>query len=253
MQNAAIIYLVKSDSKDIYNLLDSLEKLETNFLKQFPYPVILFHEKSLSNEWKANILLNCPDLDIRFALVEFNRTRQHNTNFDIGYCNMCQWFAGEFAYHPALSGLHYYLRLDTDSFILSPILYDVFEFMAYKFLDYGYITTMGDADHTTIGLWDAVDEFINTYKSYSVMPNIIKESDWNRGVFYNNFEIANLGWIRSDEYQKFFWHLKNKDGYFMHRWGDHATRYLAQMLFPVKIHQFKDIHYKHQDYVNAPN
>ena len=107
------------------------------------------------------------------------------------------WFENIFQ-HPALRGLEYGWRLDTDSFILSPVRYDVFALMRARRYAYGYVSLEEDTPSVTHLLWEEVEEHLARHQLAAavaadgrlVMP---RRDDMPRTpvpTYYNNFEVS---------------------------------------------------------------
>lgn len=77
---------------------------------------------------------------------------------------------------------------------------------------------------------------------------------YNRCHFWSNFEIGDLNFFRSPEYQAFFEYLDRKGGFFYERWGDAPVHSIAAALFLEKdqIHYFEDIGYRHEPFMHCP-
>ena len=67
-----------------------------------------------------------------------NRTIWVQRQFSLGYRHMLRWYT--VCIWPCLSemGYEFVMRLDEESFIYSPIAYNIFERMATRGLDYGF-------------------------------------------------------------------------------------------------------------------
>ena len=138
---AAIVYLSRSTNKDVENLKRSILYLERCFNARFEYPVIIFHEDFtreiedyIRQDSKSEIIFQkiefkIPDfLDKNTIPVEYQLDKDCSV-FDIGYRHMCRFFSNRIFHHAALKGFDWIWRLDTDTFILCPISYDVFRLM----------------------------------------------------------------------------------------------------------------------------
>ncbi len=53
--------------------------------------------------------------------------------------------------HPRIQALDYYCRLDTHSFVRSPLGYDLFDFMAAGRLAYGFVAVESEPAHVITG------------------------------------------------------------------------------------------------------
>ncbi len=52
---------------------------------------------------------------------------------------MCRWNVFQLVQHERIQTLDYYCRLDTHSFVRSPLSFDIFDFMAARQLKYGFV------------------------------------------------------------------------------------------------------------------
>jgi alpha 1,2-mannosyltransferase len=260
---AAIVYLVRSKPKDISDLKRSLSLLDVNFSNRFNYPVIIFHEDisedlmdkihkaTQSTVQFEKVIFEIPDFLKKEEIPEFIYV--DGFEFSMGYRHMCRFFSGTIFYHPALKDFDYYWRLDTDSFLLDKINYDVFQFMQERNLEYGYIHINKDEPDAIKGLWEITkryieDNNINPKFLHKFTPN----EDWDRSYYYTNFEISKLDFWRSDEFMNYFKYIDESGGIYKYRWGDHVIHLLAVSIFlpENKVHRFSDIAYQHQGFIN---
>lgn len=259
---AAIIYLSGSTPQDIADLKLSLSHLDINFNNQFKYPVIIFHEDF--GESRMQEIQKATHSNLQFEKVEFkipdfvDRTEipeSYPPPFTMGWRHMCRFFAGIVSHHPSLKGYDWYWRLDTDSFLLGKINYDVFRFMQEHNYKYGYIAILTDPPEVVSGLWDFTKKYIEENKIQPTFLNKFTPNGiWNRQYYYTNFEITRLDFWRSEKFMKYFNYLDRTGGIYKYRWGDHVMHTLAISTFiPEKqVHKFSDIAYKHQGFVNQP-
>ena len=70
-----------------------------------------------------------------------------------GYQNMCRWNLMGLMQHPRIQELEYYCRMDTHSYVRSPLGYDVFDFVAARKLKYAFVAVEEEAAHVMIGAW----------------------------------------------------------------------------------------------------
>ncbi|VVB92993.1 Glycolipid 2-alpha-mannosyltransferase [uncultured archaeon] len=259
---AAIVYLARSKSGDIANLKRSLSLLDVNFNDKFKYPVIIFHEDINENLMKKireatrskvqfeKVIFEIPDFLNKEEIPEL--VYVDGDCFSMGYRHMCRFFSGIIFHHPALEDYDYYWRLDTDSFLLDNINYDVFQFMQERDLEYGYIDIFKD-EPASKGLWDTTKKYI---EDNNIKPEFLHKFTsngvWDRSYYYTNFEIAKLDFWRSDEFMNYFEYLDRSGGIYKYRWGDHVIHLLAISIFVPenKVHRFSDIAYQHQGFIN---
>ncbi len=260
---AVIIYLSRSKTKDISDLKRSLSLLDVNFNDRFNYPVIVFHEDftdglkedirkaTRSNLQFEKIKFEIPDFLNREEIPEYIYVGEYE--FSIGYRHMCRFMSSLIFQHPAIKGYDYLLRLDTDSFLLDKINYDIFRFMAEHNYIYGYIHIIKDEPDAVEGLWEVTKKYIedNNIKP-TFLHKFLQDGDWDRSYYYTNFEISRIDFWRSDEFMNYFSYLDKTGGIYKYRWGDHVIHLLAISTFVPEnqVHRFSDIAYQHQGFVN---
>ena len=256
MKNAAIVYLTRLN--DLWILRHSIKFLFTNFNKEHNYPVVVFYDdltpmaiSSLLGELNAD-LGYFPDIKfekLSFALPEDVSTEESSytlplTQFRMGYRHMCRFFGGQIFHHPALANYKFYMRLDSDSFILSKITRDPFQHMKDQGYEYAFMEREEkDAPWACEGLWDSTKQFIDSNRTRMENP----PTEWNLEVYNTNFEIVDMDFFRSSNYQDYFNHIDSTRNIFYKRWGDHCIRWLGIRMFmkPSKIWCVTDFCYQH--------
>jgi hypothetical protein len=260
---AVIVYLVRSRARDIADLKRSLSLLDANFNDQFDYPVFIFHEdfnKRLMEDIRKATRSNVKFEKVEFEIPDFLNKMEipefvyvDEFEFPIGYRHMCRFFSGLIFQHSALKDYDWYWRLDTDSFLLDKVNYDVFQFMQEHNYMYGYIQILKDEPDAVKGLWDITKKYI---EDNNIEPTFLHKftpnGSWDRSYYYTNFEISNLNFWRSDEFMNYFNYLDMSGGIYKHRWGDHVIHLLAIAMFMPedKVYRFSDISYQHKEFIN---
>ena len=250
---SAAIYVLTNKFTNVLKLLRNVEKTFNSATK---YPYIIFHEDDFSH-FRTEIgrqklphsrifyqtvdFKNLPD---RITMEEYNNAiGQHCNNKPIGY--RLSYFNSKLVYtNPIMDKLEYVLRLDDDSEFLQPITYDVFKVMRDGNFDYGYLTIFSDQTDCVFGLWEMVEEYT---RGRGIKPTFFHS--WRKpNIFYNNFELSKLSLWRRKEYRDYIDYIDQSKGIFLRRWGDAPVKSLALSLFTpwTKIHQSKDIKYRHQ-------
>jgi hypothetical protein len=126
---------------------------------------------------------------------------------DLGYRFMCYFYACEIFNHPIISKYKYYMRVDDDSFIESPIANDLFAFMHRNQFDYVYRTLI--KSECVISNEGIINFFGSLGTEYNYISGDVDP--------FNNFHICNISAIKNNEI------IKNKElitNIFFKRWGD---------------------------------
>lgn len=236
-----IVYLVRSSEEDVEMFNKSLDLLEKNVLAFTKDTDVLVYVEESFEEYKNSVQTN---LDLRYETVVFEvpdypkeiasqipEFFPHPTHgngpvawghpgFSMGYRHMCRFFSGEMYRQPSIREYDYYLRLDTDSFIHTPLNYDIFEWAKENECLYGCIAPAIQTDNAKVieGLWP----FIN-----DLYPNSIREGM----MFYTNFELGNVNWFLTSPYMEFYNKIDECGGIYTKRWGDAPIKFLGINLF----------------------
>jgi|SRR3989344_770047 len=258
---AVITYLAGVTPGDVVDLKVSLSLLHKNFNSTFGYPVVIFHEnfsEEIIEEIRSIAGSELQFEKVAFQIPDFLKKEtipERYYGFSIGYRHMCRFFSSDFFYHPALKEYEWYLRLDTDSFLIDTVGYDMFAFMAEHEYWYGYNYMLKDRPEVVVGFWDLTDKYVqnSNIKPY-FLNKFVKNGAWDNTCYYANFEISNFNFWRSENVRSYMDFIDKSGGIYNYRWGDTIIKSLAIYLFmpEKKVHNFKDIPYAHQHFVNLP-
>ena len=240
-----IIYLVRSTEGSIRNLVRSIEFLQKNFLPWSPADILVFHEDGFDQE---STLSRLPKgLSVLFAKVDFAPVHPGMENLSRGqkgYRHMCHFFANDIFERSELAEYDYYMRLDEDSFILSPLPFNLFEKMAREGLKYVYRLEMNEKKSVSHGLIATAEAFFAANPRF----NIAKPRIRRQKLYYTNFEVGNLRWFRAKGWQRYFAAIDATGGIWRRRWGDAPIRWLGlqYLLKPEEMYCLKKMKYFHQ-------
>jgi hypothetical protein len=265
-----VLYLAGNSEENIKDFHKSLRLLYQNYLKNFSCDVVVFHEKAFIQH--LPILIKAfPNISFKFFEITFELPKYnayilekipeyfpHPTHgngpiawghpgFSMGYRHMCNFFAGDIYNQPALADYDYYMRLDTDSYILREISYNVFDMMRNRNAIYGFIGAAIQTDNSKVidGLWDCCKQFSDMSK-YVCNKSIILNISPGK-MYYNNFEIGKISWFKKEAYTTFYKHIRDSGGIYTKRWGDAPIRYLGinLLLDDSMLVNVTDIAYQH--------
>jgi hypothetical protein len=271
MNKSAIVYLLNNNQKDISNFRHSISLLYDNYYKSFPCDIICFYEKDFPEEELEYLKNALSILKVSFVNIDFEIPNFYSqetlqsipqyyphpdfpqaNGFSIGYRHMCRFFAGAMFHHPLILQYKYLWRLDTDSFIVSPICYNIFDKLEQNNCLYGYINIQHDHPGVIKNLWEISEEYFRKLNKCNIFENPQIKFHKNR-VFYTNFEVFNVEWFAGNDYKNYFDFIDESAGVYKYRWGDHSIRYIAlnSLLDEKQLYFYDDIHYFHQkEYLN---
>ncbi len=174
--------------------------------------------------------------------------------FPLGYRHMCRWFGIQiwnfFEQLNQQQNCHYryLLRLDEDSFIHSPIRYDLFDFMQQHNYIYGYRLCAYELDYNKL--------VYNWFNKWHERTKPLRTIDWELCGFYNNFFVADLQFFTSRKVKNFLREMDRMGFIYRKRYGDLIIHSMAVYAFgpTEQIHRFLDFTYQHVtiDHVLTP-
>ncbi|KAJ1731531.1 hypothetical protein LPJ72_003891 [Coemansia sp. Benny D160-2] len=270
---AALVALVRND--DLYGLRKTIRELEDRWNGKHNYPYILLNDKPFTEKFKRGVR------DLTRAKVEFgmlepeswgypewidqNKAREERESaryikgHSESYRFMCRFQSGFIHKHPLLQDLDYYWRIEPDVHYYCDVDYDPFMLMKNNGYKYGWNIAPTEYEPTVRTLWNATETFMLKHPDLIPKDNLLDwvrddQGHYTRCHFWSNFEIVDLSFYRSKEYQMFFDHLDRAGGFFYERWGDAPIHSLAVAMFLSKkqVHYFDDIGYYHPAMSHCP-
>jgi alpha 1,2-mannosyltransferase len=228
-------------------LIRSLNLLTHNFLQQFPCDVILFHEGDFDKTDIQRLRGYCPRL--RGQQIDLTPPHWIDTSrcekwamypkFRVGYRSMCRFFSmGVYPYLCDL-GYDYYMRLDDDSYIQSPITQNLFQQMEDNGWRYGWRATRPESNAAIVGLKQCLAEHDPRFHTLAWRGKL--------KIYYNNFHIAHCKLWTEEPFKSALEHIDQHGGIYTRRWGDAPiqTLLVKQYLPASERHQFTSFGYTH--------
>ena len=221
--------------------------------------VLIFAEVDFESLADAAALAAAPDLVYGF--------------YTIGYRNMCNFFLQAVADEPALAGIDYYWRFDSHSNLVAPVAADVFETMRAAGASYGFASTQAEFWEFSVGLQAVAEHHFGRPAGAALRAAFVGPplqwganrndaaiaacrqradgcaQEWNGRIYFNNFEIVSLAWMRSGSHRAFAAALQAAGGiYDARRWGDAPMRTLAveYLLSPREVHLYRYLRVEHR-------
>ena len=156
------------------------------------------------------------------------------------YHHMCRFYSGMFYDHELMRPFKWYWRIEPNVRFTCAMTYDPFAEMKKRRKKYGYIVALWELADTvptlfrkisdwkkakdikTSGLWKAMIEFSWAPWPFRLLLRGQKNRDadgsrWNLCHFFNNFEIADMDFFRSDTYRELFSYLDHDGGFYYER------------------------------------
>jgi len=267
LYKGALIYLFPRHR--IAQMGMSLTYLFRNFNDQYRYRVFLFHDEDCKAQAVAE-LRNTLTPRQMCLLRFYHITHQFPPGFSAqkalkkgvvfqslfpGYAHMISFWWKTIFEHPKVRELEYYMRMDTDSVITSPVPYDWFDVMSKGGFTYGYRMIQEDPEWVIKGMWRFYRKYV--MKTLGFMPPAVasvfpKEKDVDTAgapIYYNNFEVVYVPFFTErKDVQRFINEFYFSHYIYTHRWGDAPLRYLLINTFlnaSKDVRQFCEVNYIH--------
>ncbi|CAF1329483.1 unnamed protein product [Adineta steineri] len=235
-----IVTLIRSDNLISLNkLLNMLNSLQLYFKNIHQYPIYLFHEPTLTNETKQQILYCASKLRINFYEIYFNITIQSNRS---GYASMCQFWSYDiwFKYNFLQNKCDYVMRFDDDSYLINSTQYDLFEYFHKNQYDYAYRSIYSDnngldfiqdnlrtflpTNHTRRGCIESICTFLNGPQGYDGL------------AVYNNFFLMRLNlFYENPIVEKYLKQLISINAFYRYRVGDANIQTISLLLIEKSL------------------
>jgi len=159
---------------------------------------------------------------------------------------MMRWFAVLIWSYLDAEGYTHCMRLDDDSYILSKIEYNLFDYMRDNNKRYAFRQPVYEGGGEEFD--GVIDEYLVEHSNNSMSRELIDLYRQDRGVgFYNNFFIAEVSFFLSPPASTLLRVIDESKLMFTHRTGDLVIQSAVVRLFlsPDQVHWFRDFTYEH--------
>ncbi|KAJ2627580.1 hypothetical protein H4R22_004333, partial [Coemansia sp. RSA 1290] len=233
--------------------------VEKRFNERYHYPYIFLSENHFSDAFKEGVT-KMASSPVHFALIEDWQEPEwidtDRVNDRIGFRNMLRYWSGPFAYHPAIQPYRYIWRLEPGSHYTCDFEYDPFVEMKHRQLKYGFAISIQEIPSAVPSLWQSFEQYIAQHSSRgnSTLDWLV-DADFNRCQFLTNFELIDLDFMRSTEYQELFNFMDKQGGIYYEQWSDASIRSLAValLLSRKQVWWLADAGYSHDLLSNCPS
>ena len=190
------------------------------------------------------------------SVASDNQTLWEQPRFSLGYRHMLRWYS--ITIWPCLEamGYEFVMRMDEESFLLSPIGYNLFTYMRQRGLEYGYRMASFESGGLPASGRAAVDERFHSFVREYLFANGLQPTMLLRGCegsagaaaadvgsfsvrrcgdlygFYNNWFISRLSFWQTQPVRHFLHHVDRSGHQYRRRWNDrkfaaHPLPYLS--------------------------
>ena len=271
-----IVYLAMNTKKDLTYGRDSKSMLEKsldflykNYNNQFKHDIIIFYDSKFPFNKTDQEEIKKGRNEITFMLINndlwcppncleiINNPNPQNwvsPTFSVGYRNMMRWFGILIYKFLTDLGYEWYMRLDDDSFIHSPINYDLFKFIYDNHYLYGFRVYSNDQLCVSNGLIEFCYDYCDKYNitptflnRFTLKNNSKTGNKYNILGYYNNFLITKLSFWMRDDVQSFLNEIDNSGYQYTRRWGDLVCQSVTIQIFMKRdqLFHFNDWCYEH--------
>ncbi|KZW03570.1 glycosyltransferase family 15 protein [Exidia glandulosa HHB12029] len=256
-----------------------MKYVEDRFNKKFNYPWVFLSEAPFSKQFKQ-ATREITDANVTYGHIETSEWHQPSWIDEdraevsrkqlkrqrvlyaksVTYRNMCRFNSGFIFNNKFMKNYRYYWRISPGAEYYCDVDQDPFLFMQDHKKVYGFVMSMYEYPQTIPTLWETVKNFTKAHPEYLNADNAMNFISRNGGDsynlchFWNNFEIVDMDFFRSEAYTKFFEHIDATGGFYYERWSDAPIHTIAVSLFANRsqIHFFDDMGYRHEPYQHCP-
>lgn len=272
-----IVYLAQarhsSYGRDSLKLLrGSVLSLVENYLAQHRDDVLFLHYGEVPTAQQEELVGSCgTGVHARFMKLGSNHTTlppgtpppsewMHRRRFSEGYRHMIRLFAVGLWPLVASLGYEFVMRMDEDSFLRSPIRYNIFEHMRSSGIDYAYRLASWE-DVPGKGHPEPFHLFVRKYLQLRnvtptwlldscIVPSVANFSITNCGNlygFYNNFFATRVGFWMQPDVQDWLAHAIATHNIYLRRWNDILWQSAAVQIFMplARVRMLRDFAYEH--------
>lgn len=218
--------------------------------------LLVFHTTALHLGHRSAMLAAAPGANVTFLQIEWHApagTAETVKAFSVGYRNMIRFFASQFVLHPVVASYAYYLRLDTDSRFIAPVVQNPFTYAAIHGIVYGFVMILYESPAYYADAWRRIRRVFEPPVSRELyelllVQNATPPTVYGGVLFYNNFELATTALFRSVHARAAFAMVDASNVIYTHRLGDHVlhTLYVCSQLKASDLHYYHDIAYSHK-------
>ncbi|CCE89626.1 glycosyltransferase family 15 protein TDEL_0A02940 [Torulaspora delbrueckii] len=275
--NDILLTLVRNS--ELTDMIDTIERFEKSFNSKYHYQWWFMNDEEFTDEFKEAVELKVsggarfirvptemwsypPNIDQKKAAASRENYKKQKINYGSSesYRFMCRFNSGLFYKLPELVDIEYYWRIEPSVHFDCEITYDVFKYMRANKKLYAFNMALQEDIRTIPSLWNATMNFFRQNSQYVASKNNAKfitdddGSTYNLCHFWSNFEIASLGFYRSQAYEDFFKFLDSEGGFFYERWGDAPVHTLAAsyMIPAESLHFVANTGYMHSPNQDCP-
>ena len=221
----------------------------------FHYPVAIFSRKEDKAAIEAEIApLRRAGVELRVEVVDAAKwlpdpniacpgwkqksDEPCSRRFTESYRGMNRFFSKDMYWQPIFDDIDFFIRIDTDSFLVQVWCDDPFERMhrsGKRFLYNGIAVTNPNCHK---GMRDAIDEFPGASTAVSPLQNYLRPDGDDRPAygFSGCVGAGSAHFFRHDNYTRFSDFLRGKCGIYNHRWSEQVFFYYANAIYGTRSH-----------------
>lgn len=273
-------FLVLCRNSEVYELLETIQSIQDRYNNKRHHDWVFLNDEIFLDQFVVLV-----SLFIRYGQISFgqvpkehwlypewvNQTLAAEMRHQLqlknvvyaeseSYRHMCRFYLGFFYKHPLVRQYRYYWRLEPGVRFYCDIDYDVFAFMRENEKAYAFVLSMFEYSDTIPLLWDTAQRHFALQENAPdpTLLDLVRNNDvngtYNLCHFWLNFEIADLSFFSSPQYEAYFTSLDRSGGFFYERWGDAPVHTLAvaNLLDRQQVWWFQDFGYYHLPYLHCP-
>jgi alpha 1,2-mannosyltransferase len=283
----ALVYLAQKFHKDykrntFENLQKSLDLLHKNYRALKNHDVLIFHNGDFTETDRQQLSRGKEGVSVQLVelrpgspfwrLPSFPTLRNYSAekalhpHFGVGYRHMIRWYARLIFYFLDHFGYEWVIRMDEESYVYTPIEYDMTARLEEVGAQYGYRMTARDPVHLLYP--EAVHDYLSCTQTqptflyrYCNPPSLDGVSSvvwdkfkgfenargWQLTGYYNNFFVSKISFWLRPEVERFVYFADLTGDIYHSRWNDLIIQATAIQLYlrAEEVHWYDDFTYEH--------
>lgn len=248
----AIVYMAQKKhasygSNSYGKLTRSLDLLYKNYNNVHKDDVLIFHEGDFEDADLAQlrgrgglrkevhlVRLGGDFWSLPGHLRDSDQKGWEDSQFTVGYRHMCRWYAGKLFEFLNKTGYEYVMRMDDDSFLHSPIQYNVADFMESNDYEYAYRLDAFEPCCHPHYRQKYIDQFLEDMEDAPTFYNECcrnENNEYNNYGYYNNFFVSKVSFWMQPKVRRLFNFVDWTGGIYLFRENDLVLQSLSVQLF----------------------
>ncbi|XRB17764.1 glycosyltransferase family 15 protein [Pseudoscourfieldia marina] len=223
-------------------LIDNIRRVEKFWNQAKHYDIIIYHNGMLTDEIKLKIAQVSPSVIFNHVSMYLPKLVRDNTDwllpskidgcgsFGTWYKHMGTLFSYQVFTDGSLDEYDYFLRFDSDYYMLRELPLDLFEELHSKGKDFAY-TKKVSMPQCTRGFYEHSSKYMKSNNFHPVDKSFHADISGNAVVYFGNFAVGRVKFFAGCDYVRWAHHMMQTGGVYYARWDEQHHLPLGLSLF----------------------